>query len=773
MKRSMQTLAVWLAGVLLAGGAAAQIADVNVHVRAVPPSAVYSARAIPAHIIVPQARSFVADRALQKIEVTQVVVGVVILEQTATTTMDIDLRNPSPGRIEAELVLPLPEGAAVRSFTFHGAAAEPTAELLAKDAALGTYKSIVARMRDPAILEFAGCNLVRSSVFPIEAGGTQKIRLTYEHLLTADAERVDYVLPRTEAIDYKVPWEVAVKIKSKRPISTVFSPSHKIEFQRADPHVAMVRLGRAAMNEPGPLRLSYLCDGAERVTASLLAYPDAKIGGGYFLLLAGLPAAKPAQGDEPLKREVTVVIDRSGSMTGAKIKQAQAAALQVIEGLEDGEALNIIDFSDYLSSLAPKPLLKNKQTMEQARHYIRRLAAGGCTNIHDALAEALRPPPSEGMLPIVLFLTDGLPTVGIRDEATIRAAAQRMNVYKRRIFTFGVGYDVNAPLLTHLAQNSRAASTFVLPNEDIEAKVSQIYRRLVGPVVSDAELKVLGGEKGPAGARVMDLMPGILPDLFEGDQLVVLGKYQGDQPLRFRLTGRYRGKPRNFAFTFSLEQATLKNSFVPRLWASRKIAMLEDEIRQAGADAQPALVSAQAAGDPRMKELVDEIVRLSTDFGILTEYTAFLDRQGTNLNAANDVLRQATQNYVNWAQNTRSGMGAVSQLMNANAQQGQFTLNGRNAYVDQNMNRVETARVQQVNNGAMFQRGNTWIDSAAIHSRSGPRPDETVTVGSPEFSRLVDRLLAEERQGVLAVSGEILLRVDGKNVLIKRNDPAR
>jgi Ca-activated chloride channel family protein len=766
MKRAIRKLAAAVAAALLAAGTAmAQTADINIHVHVIPPSAAYSARPISAHVIVPQARSFVADRASPRIEISRVTVGAVIVEQAATTTMDIELRNPSFARVEAELMVPLPEGAAVRSFTFQGAAAEPTAELLPKDAALGTYKSVVARMKDPAILEFAGCNLVRSSVFPMEPGGTQKIRLTYEHLLGADAGRVDYVLPRTESVDYKVPWEVTVKIKSKRPIATVFSPSHKIELLRTAAGEATVRAGAAAMNEPGPLQLCYLCDVGDKVSASLLAYPDAKTGGGYFLLLAGLPAAKTGDDDQPLRREITLVLDRSGSMAGEKIKQVKAAALEVLEGMEDGEAFNIIDFSDYLSSFAATPVLKNRETIEEARRYVRRIAAGGLTNLHDALAEALRPKPREGMLPIVLFLTDGLPTVGVRDETAICAAAEKMNIHKRRIFTFGVGYDVNAPLLTRLAADSRAASTFVLPNEDIEGKVSQVFRRLCGPALSEPELKATGEERG--SPRVTDLMPGVLPDLFEGDQLVVLGRYVGEGPLRFRLTGRLHGKPRTFEFVFPLDHATMKNSFVPRLWASRKIAALTDEIRQAGADKRPAALVAAARTDPQLKASIDEIVRLSLEFGILTEYTAFLDKQGTDLSMPNEVLRQASQNFVQRAQGTRSGMGAVNQLMNYNSQQSQIYQNHRNGFLDENMNRVETSNVQQTGDRALFQRGNMWIDGSAINSRSGSRPDETVRVGTPEFSRLVERLVDENRQGVLAVPGEILLRVDGKNVLIQ------
>ncbi|MBL7040065.1 MAG: VWA domain-containing protein [Pirellulaceae bacterium] len=729
-------------------------------------------RAISSNVILPQSRSFTAE-GKSAIDVTDVKVGVVILEQAATTTMDISLKNTSGSRQEAELLVPVPEGAAIRGFDFQGSGKEPSAELLPKDKAVATYESIVAKIKDPALLEFAGLNLIRSSVFPIDANGTQKIRLTYEHLLTADGPRVDYALPRTESIDYKVPWEVSVKIKSRRPISTVYSPSHEVRVEKTrGGREASVKIGREAMSEPGPLQLSYLMDLDGGVTASLIAYPDVRIDGGYFLLLAGLPAdasVTDANGAPTVKREVTLVIDRSGSMAGEKLEQAKEAALQVIDGLYDGEAFNVIDYSDSIASFAPAPVVKNNKNAKEARHYVRRLTAAGGTNIHDTLMEALRPKPTKATLPIVLFLTDGLPTIGVRSEVAIREAVEKANKHKRRIFTFGVGYDVNAPLLNFLARNSRAISTYVLPGEEIESKVSQVYRRLFGPVLSTPELQVLDAKGEVTTRRVAELMPSQLPDLFEGDQLVLLGQYKSDVPLRFQLAGDFRGKARTFQFNFKLNKATTKNSFVPRLWASRKIGMLIDEIRQAGADSgdDPSVIAANAKTDPRLKELVDEIVRLSVEFGILTEYTAFLAREGTDLDGRDSILLEANNNLIQRAQNVRHGVAAVNQAFNDNFQQGQFRENRRNHFFDQNMNRVQITRVQQINDRAFFQRGNRWVDGQAINSATGTQPDRTVVFGTPEFSQLLQQLVAENRQGALAMSGEVLLRVGDRNVLVK------
>jgi hypothetical protein len=164
--------------------------------------------------------------------------------------------------------------------------------------------------------------------------------------------------------------------------------------------------------------------------------------------------------------------------------------------------------------------------------------------------------------------------------------------------------------------------------------------------------------------------------------------------------------------------------------------------------------------------LVDEIVRLSVEFGVLTEYTAFLAREGTDLTQRDEVLRQAAANFVSRAQQTRSGMGAVNQAVNVQAQQAQVTLNRSNAFLDQNMNRVQVTRVQQIADQAFFQQGRRWVDARVLNSRAGDQPDQTVTIGSPEFMELVDRLTTENRQGVLSMSGEILVNVDGRKILI-------
>lgn len=720
-----------------------------------------------ANVVVPQARS-ISFRPAAAVQIAGVAVRVAILEQVAATTLEIDLRNPGPARQEAELLVPVPDGAVVKGFTFQGAGAEPGAELLPRDEARRIYEGLVASIRDPALLEFAGFNTIRSSVFPVEPHGAQKVRLVYEHLLPAEGDRVDYLLPRSESVAYAIPWRIAVDIQAKRRISTAYSPSHRIVLDRPDENRLTARVTDDAVAEPGPFRLSFLLE-QNGLTATLLAYPDPKLGGGYFLLLAGLPAGAAAgAAATPIRREVILVLDRSGSMAGEKLDQALAAARQVLAGLEDGESFNLIAYNESVDRFAATPMPKRKDTYQAACTWLSGIRAAGGTNLHDALVEALRAETSPGVLPLVLFLTDGLPTIGQTSEAVIRDAALKANHARRRVFTFGVGADVNTPLLEKIAAETRAVATFVLPREDVEIKVAGVFKKLSGPVLTDTQMRVLAPDGAAALGRVREVLPAKLPDLFAGDQLVVLGQYVGGEPLGLELGGNYLGGQRRFRFSFELSGATTRNGFVPRLWASRKIAVLIDAIRQTGAEAPWLLAAGGAPPDARLRELVEEIVRLSAEFGVLTEYTAFLAREGVDLARLADIRQTAFENLNTRAVHARSGLAALNQDLNRQSLANLSTANSRNLFLDEDLARVEISTVQQVADRAFFRRQNRWVDSRLIGlAEAGNDPPRVIDFGSQEFKDLLERLAREGRQGIIALEGEILLLLDGKPVLVK------
>ncbi len=705
------------------------------------------------NVIVPQVRAYSME-ARNPVNITGIRAGAVILEQVAVTTLEISLRNPSHIRQESELLVPVPDGAVVSSFAFEGNSSEPAVELLPKEAAAATYNNLVAKIRDPALLEFAGYSLLRSSVFPIEAGGTQKVRLTYENLLSADGNRIDYILPRSESVSCAVPWEISVRIESKTPIHTVYSPTHRIRTVKRSENTISASVSREYGLEPGPFRISYLLR-QDEVTASFLAYPDPGIGGGYFLLLAGLPDEAGHGKKTAVKREVTLVIDRSGSMRATKMDHVKKAARDILDGLEPGEAFNLISYNESVESFAPHPTILTQDTRARARYWIDHLHPNGGTNIYDALVEALRPAPLEGLLSQVLFLTDGLPTVGRTSESTIRNMVDSSGNICRRIFTFGVGSDVNTPLLSWIAEHTGGAATFVLDNTDLEAKISRTARRLAGPVMTEPQLKVLDKNGREAYGAIHDMLPQ-LHDLFQGDQIVVLGVYQENRPVVFELTGNLYGHKRAFRFPFNPGYASVRNSYVPRLWASRKIGFLSDAIRQ----------TQLPVTDPRVKELVDEVVRLSTEFGVMTEYTSFLALEGTDLSRRNAVLQEATSNFVNRALKVRSGKASVNQELNNGLMKGQLTLNHTNRLTDQDLEEVSTVSVRQVADRTFYRKNSQWVDSDLVSQSMNTKPDREIHFGTKEYFGLAERLASDGRQGVLALGGDILIIVDGRLILI-------
>lgn len=762
-----------------------------------------SLRSWSSNVVVPQARCFHFGEHASPLAITGVAAHVAIEQQVATTVLDITLHNPSGARQEAELLVPVPEGSVIRGFDFQGTGQVPSAEVLPRSVAKHTYRDIVRKLRDPALLEFAGYQLVRSSVFPIEPSGTQQLRLTYEQLLASSSGRIDYVLPRSESIGYRVPWTYQVSIKAKQEIATLYSPSHPLDTQRLAPNAMTARVNPSHATEPGAFRVSVI-HGGSHVAASLYAYPALGKDAGYFLLVAGLPPRPASEGQTMLKREITLVLDRSGSMAGEKIEQVREAAKQILAGLQDGETFNIISYNDQVTPFAAQPVVRSRETMKDAIAHLEGLAAGGGTNLHDALAQALAQAPSGNVLPIVLFLTDGLPTVGNTSEVAIRELATQQNPHERRVFTFGVGADVNTPLLNKIAASSRASATFVLPQEDVEVKVAQVFSRLAGPILASPELVLQTQHGDAAPRRLHDIIPKTLPDVFEGDQIVLVGRYQGDDPLHFVLNGNYLGETRTFRFSFELD-GSRKNAFVPRLWASRRIAQLTEIIRESGAGMTAAQVGnptnpfqnvasaqAPAPGQPgampaHLKELVDEIVRLSIEYGVLSEYTAFLAREGTDLGSTASLLSTANDNFVNRAMTCRTGIASINQEFNNPAQLRQSNLNFRNGYWADNMERVEITTVQQVCDLAFFNRGGRWVDSrlvnptftnaatdtesaetqpAEVDATNDVQPDVTLTFGSDPFFDLLERLVAEGRQGSLALNGEILIEVDGKRYLV-------
>ncbi len=722
---------------------------------------------IPNNVIVPQSRSYGFSLSHEPvIKISDVKAYVEITQDTTTeTTLIISLKNMSLTEQSAQLVVPVPDDITLQDIYAGQETAPITAQVLTRTEATLLLGQTVVDVNDPALMEFIDTSLIISDSFYIAEGETSTVSLTYTQVLNINGNRVDYLLPRTEWVLYGVPWEITVRINAGQTLSAIYSPSHKLDINRDGLDSATVTTVNESSTMAGPFRLYYLLEEAQGFTCSVLSYPASEFDGGYFLFLAGLPTELTHDNND-IKRELTLVLDRSGSMKGIKIEQVKQAARLVINGLADGEAFNLITYNSRIDTFNNEPLLKNQSTVQAALKYLDAIDATGSTNLYGALETALLQEPTEGFLPLILFLTDGLPTTGETREVQIRDLVLSSNPYYRRVFTLGVGYDLNAPLLDGLAEYSLGQSIFVRPEDDVEAAILDVFSTISQPLFTDLTIHSVSAEGIPGTRRTYNVLPFNIADLFQSDQLVLIGEYLGQEPFVFEIRGNYRNQVQSFFCPIDPQDESLKHGFVPRLWSSRFVAQVINEIRQMGADPELTIYN------ERLWDLSVAMVDLSLTYGILTEYTAFLGDGTVELLNYGDLLYFGWTDLFNRAVRAREGISAVNQSLNLGILKSQNVLNRDNLYLDRNMNEVRTTTIQHINDAAMYYHygEGVWIDSQLLLPPTDPNtPVETIIVefGTPEFTELANRLALQSRQGCLGMPQNVTLWESGNLVKVR------
>ncbi|MDQ3199959.1 MAG: VIT and VWA domain-containing protein [Verrucomicrobiota bacterium] len=552
------------------------------------------------------------------LEVTSHHVNVQIDGQVAVTSIDQEFYNPNDQRLEGTYMFPVPKDAHIDKLSMEIGGKMVEAELLSADKARQIYEDIVRKMRDPALLEYAGRDLFKVRIYPIEPRSRKPIKITYSELLRSDNGSVTYTYPMsTEKFSAQPIKSLSMKVdlKSAQPLASIYSPSHKVEIKRDVANRAVVGYESTNEKPETDFQLVY-STAAHDIGLSLLTH---KTEGedGYFLLLAAPTVAKEAK---PSPKDVVFVVDTSGSMAGAKLQQAKKALQFCVENLNAEDRFEIVRFSTEAEPLFGKLMAADTSDRKRATDFIDALKPIGGTAIADALTTALKMHSGAGDRPfVVIFLTDGLPTVGTRNPTEIVSEVKKTNA--ARIFSFGIGSDVNTQLLDQIAENTRAFSQYVLADEDLEVKVSNFYTRIKEPALTNLRLAFNGG------VRTSKMYPAALPDLFKGDQLVVAGSYSGSGEVEAKLTGTASGREQIFTYKVHFEDRAPSNEFVPRLWATRRVGFLLDEIRLHG----------------ETRELRDEATDLARKYGIVTPYTAYLiveDEARRDVPTASRSLRQ-------------------------------------------------------------------------------------------------------------------------------------
>ncbi len=671
-------------------------------------------------------------------------VNVSIEGQVATTHVDQVFVNEGQFEVEGTYIFPLPEDATISEFVMWVDGVKLEGQVLERDEARRIYEDIVRRRRDPALLEYVGRDAFQASIYPIPPGGERRVELEYSEVLPLDNGLVEYVYPlNTEKFSPRPLEEVTinVKIQSDVPLKAIYSPSHDVEIERLGDHDAVV--GYEAYNvRPDTDFALYYTVSPQDVGVNLLSYkPDAQ-GNGFFLLLAA-PRVEN-QDQRIVAKDVVLVLDVSGSMLGEKLDQAKEALHFVLDNLHDVDRFNIIAFSTSTRHYARQ--LVSAEERGEAQDFVARLEAAGSTDINRALLEALALVDDERPA-IVIFLTDGLPTTGEVDIDRIVDNVKDEAPGNARIFPFGVGYDVNTVLLDSIAQNHRGATGYVRPEEAIDEKVSAFYAKVSTPLLANLEIDF-------GSIAVEDVYPYPLPDLFAGTQLAVAGRYRQGGETTLTLSGDVDGE----SLTFRFEDVSFHDrggeEFISRLWATRKIGYLLQQIRLHGED----------------DELVDAVVELSIRYGIITPYTSFLVEETEMA-----LREEGRQEIAKVLQATATAAPAVGQeaVERSAGEQQLYSADSPAAPVvpaevlggDTDGYGYAVSPVRYVGDKTFILHEGVWTDTTFDPDKMTPVP---VSFGSDDYFSLVTA--APEWGRYLALGDHLIVVVDGTAYEVREGD---
>jgi Ca-activated chloride channel family protein len=647
-----------------------------------------------------------------------------ISSQVATTHVEQVFRNDSNFTLEGTYLFPIPESASVAEFAIWDGDRRLVGEVRTREEARRIYDEIVRRQRDPGLLEYAGKDLFQASIFPIPAHSDKKLEITYTQVVRAEGGTVSYRYPLGTGRQLTQIGSVAgrVEVESKEPLRNVYSPTHVIDVKRNSERRAVVSFESETGKEPQDFQLFYTIS-KEDFGLTLLTHREAGKQG-YFLLMI---SPKDDWSDQEYSaKDVVFVVDTSGSMAEeGKMEKARAALLYGVRILRPQDRFNIVSFAGEEHLMEPGLIAADNNGRARGEAFVKALRPVGGTNINQSLLAALRQfIDSDSARPkMLVFMTDGLPTV---DETNVNRIVD--NVHKAtkpgvRLFTFGVGYDVNTTLLDKLAADNGGVADYVEPKEDLEVKVSNFFSKVNYPVLTDLQLDM-------GGAQTDLIYPRGIPDVFRGSQVLMIGRYSNATDLsavQLKLSGRSGGAVRTYTYSnLSFPLRSDANEYLPRLWATRRVGWLMEQVRSNG----------------EQKELRDEIVDLGTRYGIVTPYTSYLALEpgATSLTSLqpgvmdNSVNANRGFSNLNVPSATPAPAPKVRLITGAEAVQ-----QSKSARDKQDAVRLkdETRRdaVQRVEGKTFYLINGVWTDSE--FKADARLPETTITFGSNEYFELL------------------------------------
>jgi Ca-activated chloride channel family protein len=688
-------------------------------------------------------------------------VTVTIENQHAVTVVDQKFYNPYDVEMVGTYIFPVPEGGFVSNFTVIIDGAEYRARSLSKEEAKEFFERAVNEHKDVSLLEYIGRELFSIRV-TIPPKGYKQMSLRYEEFLIpwGGMYRYTYTLSteRYSAVDLEEV-SITVNISSENGVQNIYSPTHEVMVKQLSPTEVRVHYFTQNTRPDRDFELYYTTSDTS-FGAGWLTYFDN--GQGFFLFTFS-PNPDDFEGHY-IPKDIVFVIDRSGSMSGEKIAQAKDALKFILQQLGENDRYTIVSFNSEINKLSNELISVSSANISKALEYVDNLYADGSTDINGALLEGLSifsgSAPS-GSARIVVFLTDGLPTKGVMDEDQIATNVKNANVALEKeasIYVFGVGYDVNTHLLDKISGRNHGFSIYVEPGESLEKALTDFYSKIENPLLTDVNISF-------SGVEVSEVYPREVPDLFAGSQIVLVGKFSkagnmivegktiGDPSDEFKrgyvvytivikssgmenvakvtavISGNTPNGPTELSYEFELTYAE-HHDFIPRLWATRKIGDLVNQIRLEG----------------EKENLVEEIKELGMKYGIVTPYTSMLVQaeSGTLQEYMSDsyMLKQRSGDV---SFNNAKANQSYNFAMQANVSQGaNITAQGGKIFADLGGVHVDMNLLSNINTISLDnQTAQEWV-------ASNLRVTKILVQGSPEYFEFA----MENNMGEVLATGE-------------------
>ncbi|MYA23420.1 MAG: VWA domain-containing protein, partial [Gemmatimonadetes bacterium] len=506
----------------------------------------------------------------------------------------------------------LPEGAIITDLVLWIDDKRIQGEVLEKEEARRTYDDIVSQRIDPALIEQVTPNQFRLSIFPFPAKGSRRVEFEYMQLLESRSGRLDYSFPLAPETDQPLQMELFVlraQVRSQHAFAVTTSGLPRLtEVGRPDAHRANIFFGDEQIKPREDFTLT-IRQTDDRPKPSVLSFaPQANDDLGYYALWLP-PLPELTQGD-PLPRSLTFVIDISSSMQQGKLQAVKGALTTAIDALDAADLFNIVVFTHRADSFAAAPVPADAANKKPATAFINQQDALGVSNFEAGLGRAMQQAFPANRVNHVIFLTDGLPTLGEVELEPLSELVGQWSAGQARLFTIGVGQDVDQGFLTGLAEEHRGEAYFLADEGDIEVALQELFESFTFPILLLDELSF-------DQVEIHDVHPRGLETLAAGRELFQVGRYRGGGTFTLSLIGHVGEENVSVDFPLEFTQTDVSGSLIPRLWAYQKIQALEEQIARFG----------------EQQELLDDILVLGLEYRLVTRRTSlFAPDDGVEVN---------------------------------------------------------------------------------------------------------------------------------------------